>query len=379
MDKDKIKAQLGEAATKAKAAMSEIKANFKADEGTSGARKYQSMFVNLWKSGTTGKGALIACSVVVLLLLVSVFGGGGKSGAASGGAADVASGESVGGTSAAVAQKARRPVPTDTLVVKGLYMRMSGDDALEACKELVASSKDLVVVDLRKGIEIEREVGLGEYEKKQEDEWRAHLEKRSRLINQGVSQAVVDKRFKNYDFNEWKKAHPPSEKDIAASKEKIKEVVGKKNLIQISIKKNGVREDKLDGLCFVWIDDKGNVEKVYFNGDGMDRFFGELPVEEFAQALVNNYSGIPSLKPECLRDNLEQYGSIETTTWIYKDNKGYQVKLFECAYIAPNGKRFNSDKNLNLEVAYYLSTAGKGPKKFFAISAIKPESVRKFD
>ena len=162
---------------------------------------------------------------------------------------------------------------------------------------------------------------------------------------------------------------PPSDKLILA----------KKNLIQVSVKKKGVREDKLPGLVFVWIDDAGKVKEVYFNGDGMDRIFGELPVEEFAQKLVNNYSGIPDLRVERLRDSLDQYGSIATTTWIYKDSKGYQVKLFECAFITSNGKRFNSDKNLNLEVAYYLTAAGKAPNKFFVISAIKPEAPRKFD
>ena len=80
MDKEKIKAVANEATSKTKNAMSEIKANFKADEGTTGFRKVQSMFVNLWKSGATGKGALIACSGVLFLLLIIFFGGSGKSG-----------------------------------------------------------------------------------------------------------------------------------------------------------------------------------------------------------------------------------------------------------------------------------------------------------
>ena len=171
MDKEKVKEQLGVASAKAKDAFAEIKDNFKADEGTTGFRKVQSMFVNLWKSGTTGKGALIACSVAVLLLLCMVFSGGDKSGAASGGGtAEVASGESARGTRAAVAKKARRPVPTDTLVVKGLYMRMPGDDAVEACKKMIASSDDLVVVDFRNGIEREKDETTKSNEKKAYEE-----------------------------------------------------------------------------------------------------------------------------------------------------------------------------------------------------------------
>ena len=160
--------------------------------------------------------------------------------------------------------------------------------------------------------------------------------------------------------------------------------VSPNNLIQISIKQDGVREDKLDGLCFVRIDDTGNVKSVYFNGDGMDRFFnaGDLSGKEFAQALVKNYSGIPKLTPDGTRDNLEKYGSIETITWTYKDPKGYQVKLFERAYINGRGQRYTSDKTLfknDAETSYYLSMAQKQPKKFFTVFAIKPESARKFD
>lgn len=44
-----------------------------------------------------------------------------------------------------------------TLVVKGLYMRMPGDEALKACQKMLSSSKDLAVVDFRKGIEREKD------------------------------------------------------------------------------------------------------------------------------------------------------------------------------------------------------------------------------
>ena len=82
MDKTKIdeaKAKLKDARDtvlpKVKSALSEIKTNFKADEGTTGFPKVKSMFVNLWKSGTVGKAALIAAAVIILLL-PWVFGGG---------------------------------------------------------------------------------------------------------------------------------------------------------------------------------------------------------------------------------------------------------------------------------------------------------------
>lgn len=77
VDKEKARDVLNGAKEKAKVALSEIKANFKADEGTSGARKIQSMFANLWRSGTTGKAALIAGSMAALLMLMWVLGGNG--------------------------------------------------------------------------------------------------------------------------------------------------------------------------------------------------------------------------------------------------------------------------------------------------------------
>ena len=68
INKEKAKAAMNGAKEKAKAVLSEIKTNFKADEGTEGVKKYQSMFANLWKSGTTGKGVLIVSAVIILLL-----------------------------------------------------------------------------------------------------------------------------------------------------------------------------------------------------------------------------------------------------------------------------------------------------------------------
>ena len=75
MDKEKVKARLGEATAKAKVALSEIRANFKADEGTTGFPKVKSMFVNLWRCGIVGKSALIA-AVAIIVFLPLVFGSG---------------------------------------------------------------------------------------------------------------------------------------------------------------------------------------------------------------------------------------------------------------------------------------------------------------
>ena len=80
VDKKKAKEALDGAKEKAKSVLAEIKANFKADEGAEGVKKYKSMFVNLWKSGTTGKVAVIVFFVVVMGLLNLIVGGDDESG-----------------------------------------------------------------------------------------------------------------------------------------------------------------------------------------------------------------------------------------------------------------------------------------------------------
>lgn len=52
-------------------AISDIKTNFKPDDGTIGVKKLQSMFVNLWKSGNNGKVAVgVSCFAVLLVLFL---------------------------------------------------------------------------------------------------------------------------------------------------------------------------------------------------------------------------------------------------------------------------------------------------------------------
>lgn len=67
-----------EVTAKAKAAMLEVKSNFRADEGTTGFPKIKSMFVNLWKSGKSGREALIvgavAFALVAMCLVCTVSG-----------------------------------------------------------------------------------------------------------------------------------------------------------------------------------------------------------------------------------------------------------------------------------------------------------------
>ena len=82
VDKEKAKEALNGAKAKAKGVLAEIKANFKPDEGAEGVKKYKSMFVNLWKSGTTGKVAVVVFFVVIMGLLNLIVGGddeGGRS------------------------------------------------------------------------------------------------------------------------------------------------------------------------------------------------------------------------------------------------------------------------------------------------------------
>ena len=92
------------------------------------------------------------------------------------------------------------------------------------------------------------------------------------------------------------------------------------------------------------------------------------------------------MEPQVKRDDLEK-GSIQETTWIYKDPKGYQVKLFERVFFDVDGRKYDSKmiKKLSkdnpefaLSVAV-LALADKRPEKLLVFSAIKPESERKFD
>ena len=463
INKEKAKAAMNGAKEKAKIALSEIKTNFKADEGTEGVKKYKSMFANLWKSGTTGKATLVAASIVVLLLFKSIFFGGSS---------DV--GERF---------EDSKSVDVDTLVMKGLYMRQSGDEALKACKKIASSSKDLVAIDFRKGIEREKDEATKAAEKKEykktvaeakEDvesffkwqeygnsgpvktssygegglirgryvisgsifmlaanfnyqvEWRALVKtpggnkyetgtltvpkkseeevmhflyesmasvatfKKSIVYKQikekGLEMTDKDPQFRLASKNakgdvvtkedvakNWLVAcanHPPSDKMVIA----------KKNLIEIAIREDGKREDELKGICFVWINDEGKVKDIFFNEKGMARIFnaGDLSSEEFAQALVKNYSDIPSMDADVTSDFESNDGTLamKTYTWTYKDPRGFRVKILDRAFYNGGGQRIHLREDAQLEIALSLN---KKEEKWFDFQAIKPESARKFD
>ena len=120
----------GNAAAKAKSALSEIKANFKADEGTTGFPKIKSMFVNLWKSGVAGKCALTACALIVLCLISPLFLG---CGAESDDLADAS-----GNTESKEVSSRNSKEPS----VKGLRLGMSYNEAIEACNKLISGKSD---------------------------------------------------------------------------------------------------------------------------------------------------------------------------------------------------------------------------------------------
>ena len=166
----------------------------------------------------------------------------------------------------------------------------------------------------------------------------------------------------------------------------------KKNLIVVAVKKEGIGEVQFlrsvarttrdsPNLCHVWLDDQGNVKEVYFREEGITRLFnaGDISSEEFARLLVKNYPGIPSLEPSVTKEDPGR-GIIQTATWTHKDAKGYQIKLFERAYFNNNGVKYTQRMLENdAEVALGLSLVDKLPLKYLDISAVKPESVRKFD
>lgn len=152
---------------KALATAAEIKANFKADEGATGARKFLSMFTNLWTSGTAGKTALVASSAVLLLLLAAVSRDGDGNGAQRNGKTTKAN---------------------NTFAIKGLSIGMSGDDAVEACKKIVGNSKDIAVIDFRNG-----------YARKK-DEATLAKEKAAYDENVAAAQKDVDTFFGWYEY-----------------------------------------------------------------------------------------------------------------------------------------------------------------------------------
>lgn len=411
---EKFQAAGGVDGMKSKAAsfLTEVKTNFKADEGAVGVRKFQSMFVNLWKSGMAGKVALIACSVVILMLVSPIIMGGGTS--------------SVGGDSDSADRELS--TPSDTLVVKKMYMRMPGDDAVVACRQMIGDAKDLVVVDFRKGIKWRE----GELEAKQReyDTWvaiaktnvvmmqkhTAHQKMRGEYIRSGkyTDNQIDAMGLKAYSYDEFYKTMMADKKLMAnfdpeqANEEEVKKWLVRgpksehhyppqelrvmpKKLIQVSYKDDSKKEDELTPLCNVWVTDEDKVEILYFYEDGLDRLFNaaDLTDTEFAQLLVKNYPDISNLEPDVKVKPVASgfypnaCGDVRDTTWLYKDPRGFEVKFFERACYDGAGekvnlKKYKNSRDANLQIALGAYEYHK-PQRYLRIAAIKAEDERKFD
>ena len=393
INKEKAKAALNGAKEKAKAALSEIKTNFKADEGTEGVKKYKSRFANLWKSGTTGKATLVAASIVVLLLFKSIF---------LGGSSDVGEGFDD-----------SKSVDVDTLVVKGLYMRQPVEEAAEACRKIASSQSGLVAIDHHKGIEWDQKSpefaeAMKKYEQWVETakrevvlkaDWEARIDKRYALSDKGVGDSELDKMgLGKLTLEEYKEKYSKTCKPELADATKVEEWLkseghfkpskykeAPQNLIEI-VAKNVGPEKKDERVCAVWLyEDDHKVCQVFFTERGMARIFnaGDLSTKEFAEALVKNYPDIPSLEADVKISNEANDGSmrLETYTWTYKDPRGFQVKLLDSAYYDYHGQKVSMKAltKANNEVAIGAALLAGDEKRWFSITAIKPESARKFD
>lgn len=391
IDKEKAKAAMNGAKEKAKAALSEIKTNFKADEGTVGVKKYKSMFANLWKSGTTGKATLAAASIVVLLLFKSIF-FGGSSGVGEG-------------------FEDSKPSNVDTLVVKGLYMRQPVEEAAEACRKIASSQSGLVAIDHHKGIEwdqkspefaeamkkYEQWVETAKMEVVLEADYLAYMDKREELSDKQWASSAIDKKYPNLTLEEYKKKYSKTCKPERADAQKVEEWLkhekhfkpGKykaapQKLVEI-VAKNVGSEKKDERVCAVWLGDDNKVTQVFFTERGMARIFnaGDLSTEEFAQALLKNYSDIPSFEAD-VKIGVESDDGLmrlKTYTWTYKDPRGFQVKLLDSGYYDHHGQKISMRAltKANNEVAIGATLLAGDEKKWFSITAIKPESARKFD
>ena len=390
--KAKGKVALNRASEKAKSVFSEIKTNFKADEGAEGVKKYKSMFANLWKSGTTGKAALVAASIVVLFLFKSIFFGGSS---------EVGEGF-----------EDSKSVDVDTLVIKGLYMRQPVEEAAEACRKIASSQNGLVAIDHHKGIEwdqkspefaeamkkYEQWVETAKREVVLEADYLAYMDKRYELSDKQWPESEIDKKYPNLTHEEYKKKYSKTCKPERADATKVEEWLKRErhfkpskykeapqNLIEI-VAKNVGPEGKDERICAVWLyKDDHKVSQVFFTERGMARIFnaGDLSTKEFAQALVKNYSDIQSFEADVKISNEANDGSmrLETYTWTYKDPRGFQVKLLDSAYYDHHGQKVGMKAltKANSEIAIGAAFLAGDEKKWFSITAIKPESARKFD
>ena len=286
-------------------------------------------------------------------------------------------------------------------------MRQSAEDAAKVCRKIASSQSDLEAIDYHKGIEWDKNspefaAAVKDYEKWVEtakmevvlrSDWTLHMENRANMFQKGVSQKDIDKKYPNFTFDGYRKKYSKTCKpELADTKEVEKWLehenhfkpnkykVAPENVIRI-FAKNVEPDKKRKVVCTVWLDTEGKVKEVFFNEEGMARIFnaGDLSSEEFAHALVEKYSGIPSLNLEVEKKDPGR-GTIQECTWTYKCPKGYQVKLFERSYFNNDGVKYNSKMlERDVDVALALSLSQMLPKKHLSITATKPESALKFD
>ena len=150
--------------------------------------------------------------------------------------------------------------------------------------------------------------------------------------------------------------------------------ISKKQMMEVALNNGCTKEKQLKTLCCAWLDKEGNVKKVQFTELGLDRFFSakDMSGEDFAKALVENYSELPSLQPTVKREDPGR-GLIQETTWSHRDPKGYQVNVFERAYYNNDGIRYTQRMLENdAEVTLGLGLVGKLPTKYLTIVATQP-------
>lgn len=380
---------------KALVLLKEVQNNFKADEGAQGGRKVQSMFVNLWKSGTVGKSVLATGFAVVLLLLLMVCTGGEKSTAKP----DAAF---AGTPSASASGKSVKPAPAGALVIKGLWVGMSGDDALTALKGIVGDSKELVAMDFRNGLEIEKSEEVKAQEREtweneiRHSKYDEYEHKRAEMSAKGKSDSEIDAAYPSITFEEFVEKHPIPDYEACAKEEYVqkrlekvslestppspKQVLPKQNLVKIALRDDSKDVEKWQYECNCWLDDKGNVDSMFFSEDAIERLFksGDLSSKEFAALLVKNYAAIPSLKEsvnvEMRTPNL--VAGLKTYTWAYKDPKGFQVELVDRNFFDEAGRKVEVRPDWAINI---VQKTNKYVEKYLSISAIRSEASRKLD
>lgn len=462
---------------KAKDALAEVKTNFRPDENATGMQKVTSRFVNLWKSGTTGKAALIsvsAASFLLCLVVVGIF--------SMAGSGDAQHGRASGSPSAGLVDEEdpnRISVPEGVFSVNNLYVGMPASDAIRACWKIAARSDDLGVEDYRStDVKYQDPVYVELDQKAEKDverflQWQSWKEgclfdpnkpgykgekAKGVLVPKGVSREgglddgilnpfqttkAVDMLSTTYQ-TEWKllgerngkieeivftnatkladavepfdidqpkrkelfrekglvdvgspvwvrlvlkgsKGHSVEKKDIADFWLLMRAQTAKtydKRYVKDPVIKIGVWEpegysSKLKTLCFVWLDDAYKVKEVYYNEDGLRRFFnaGGVSAEEFARSLVRDFDGIPELERNVTIEENDG-GEVRTSVWTYKDvDKGYQVKLFDRSLRLRDGQEVDFELwGRNPEIAVglaVLTMMDKHPKRYFSFYSVK--------